>query len=312
VIDIPCGEGFGSAILAESAELVMGMDISVEAVTYAKEKYRHTNLRFEVAELAEIPVEDGQIGLIVCLEGIEHVDEVTQARALSEFRRVLAPEGVLIISSPNRYVYSDLPGTSNPFHVHEFYSEEFREFLSTQFQHLYMFGQNSQDGSLIFPIGTSRKSHVTFLTPSSSDFDEFAETANDADVFKYQICVCANQGVDDLLLSARVTVDVHQGIAEMRASALQDELRGLGVERDALQVERDALQADRDALKVERDALQVERDALNGELAGMLLRAASRLQGALREFPLAENLVRRSLRHFRSMTNLTSTRRPRF
>jgi len=310
VLDIPSGEGFGSAILATSAESVVGMDISEDAVAHAQEKYGRANLRFEMAELAQIPVDDGHVGVVVCLEGIEHVGEESQARALSEFRRILSPDGVLIISSPNRYTYSDLPEAENPYHIHEFYTQEFREFLHRQFRHLYMFGQNLQDGSILFPISARSKSRVTFLTPSSADNDEFTETATDPDTFKYQVAVCAQQPIKGSLRLAHVTVDVRQKIGGIRTAELQEKLRaltmgrdGLLAERDGLLAERDGLLAERDGLLAERDGLLAERDGLLAERDATLYRATQRLRRVLAKFPLAESLAQRSLRGYRSISH---------
>ena len=115
VLDIACGEGFGSAILAKTARSVIGVDIAAEAVTHAAIRYRLDNVEFQQGSCAEIPLDNNSIDLVVCFETIEHHDE--HKAMMAEIKRVLRPGGVLIISSPDKKEYSVLPNYRNPFHV---------------------------------------------------------------------------------------------------------------------------------------------------------------------------------------------------
>ena len=71
--------------------------------------------------------------MVVSFETIEHVGEEIQKKFLEEICRVLKPEGTLIMSTPNKAVYTDLVEGENPFHVKEFYVKEFQEFLGSRF-----------------------------------------------------------------------------------------------------------------------------------------------------------------------------------
>ena len=131
VLDIACGEGYGSEILARSATHVIGVDLSEDAVVHASRKYRRNNLEFLVGSCDRIPVPDGRIDLVVSFETIEHHDR--HQEMMREIKRVLYPEGILIISSPDKYVYSDIPGYKNEFHVKELYAREFEALLKEHF-----------------------------------------------------------------------------------------------------------------------------------------------------------------------------------
>ena len=148
VLDIASGEGYGSAVLAEKASRVVGVDISREAVEHARKKYRKNNLEYLVGNCADIPLPDASIDVIVSFETIEHHDQ--HEEMMSEMRRVLRPDGLVIISSPDKYNYSDVPGYNNPYHVKELYRHEFEELLSSTFENVSLAGQRIFYGSGIF------------------------------------------------------------------------------------------------------------------------------------------------------------------
>ena len=105
VLDIASGEGFGSSVLAQSAERVIGVDISPQTVAHAAATYPRVNLTFEVGSASAIPLRDQSVDVVVSFETIEHVAEHEQM--MSEIRRVLKPGGTLIISTPEKANYSD-------------------------------------------------------------------------------------------------------------------------------------------------------------------------------------------------------------
>lgn len=151
VLDIACGEGYGSAMLAMVAKDVVGVDISEAAVKHASREYSesHKNLRFIAGSATSIPLESGAVDVVVSFETIEHLAE--QREMLSEIRRVLRDDGLLIISSPNRPVYQRMYGY-NEHHVRELDFGEFDGILSEQFNYVAYFGQRFAVGSAIFPL----------------------------------------------------------------------------------------------------------------------------------------------------------------
>lgn len=123
VLDAACGEGYGSALLAETAASVTGVDLSAEAVGHAGARYPSPNLSFRQADCLELPFEDGAFDSVVSFETLEHLDN--HEGLLSEFRRVLSPQGFLLISTPDKAVYTDRMGNRNEYHVAELYRAEF-------------------------------------------------------------------------------------------------------------------------------------------------------------------------------------------
>lgn len=149
VLDIACGEGYGSAILADYAFEVIGIDIDEGTIKRADEKYKKDNLRYKIGNIVDIPEENNSIDVIVSFETIEHVSPKQQEQFLAECRRVLKKDGILIISTPNKEVYSDRYNYFNEYHIHEFYHDEFINFIRQQFAHVKMYNQAFQVASIL-------------------------------------------------------------------------------------------------------------------------------------------------------------------
>jgi ubiquinone/menaquinone biosynthesis C-methylase UbiE len=147
VLDIASGEGYGSILLASVARSVIGVDISQAAVTHCQKSYKRENLEFRVGSCTSIPLPDQSVDLVVSFETLEHIDAHDQM--LSEIKRVLRPDGSLIISSPEKAAYTDATGLTNPFHVKELYRDEFTELMHRYFDHVTMHGQRIGFGSFI-------------------------------------------------------------------------------------------------------------------------------------------------------------------
>lgn len=148
VLDVACGEGYGSAMMASAASSVHGLDVSEEAVAHARVTYLHqSNLAFSVGSATDMPFGDAAFDVVVSFETIEHLLE--QEKMLDEIRRVLRPNGILIISSPNRPVYSGESGEHNEFHVKELDFIEFDSLLRPRFGNIQYFGQRILMGSVI-------------------------------------------------------------------------------------------------------------------------------------------------------------------
>jgi ubiquinone/menaquinone biosynthesis C-methylase UbiE len=147
VLDIACGEGYGANLLAGIAEGVWGVDIDTETVQRAAKKYPAPNLHFSIGAADAIPFTDHTFDLAVSFETIEHHDR--HEAMMTELKRVLKPGGVLIISSPDKKFYSDIPGYKNPFHVAELYKNEFEALIGKHFRYAQYFSQKTFYGSVI-------------------------------------------------------------------------------------------------------------------------------------------------------------------
>lgn len=131
VLDAACGEGYGSAHLANTAITVIGIDLSAEAIAHASNRYRADNLEFQLGDVCNLPFDDNEFDCIVSFETLEHLED--QSGLLKEFRRVLKPGGFALISSPDKAIYSDRLQYENEFHVRELYRDELEALLAEQF-----------------------------------------------------------------------------------------------------------------------------------------------------------------------------------
>lgn len=191
VLDLASGEGYGSNLMAKYAYRVIGIDISTEAIEHAKAKYIKNNLSFIVGNADEIPIPDNSIDVFVSFETIEHHEK--HIEMFEEIKRVLTPDGILVISSPDKYYYSDLPQIKNDFHVKELYYNEFRDLLNKYFRKSVFFSQRLFFGSLISlddenipfkkPLIVSKDGTSCLLNPVyniaiGTDMIEFSPTHN--------------------------------------------------------------------------------------------------------------------------------------
>jgi 2-polyprenyl-3-methyl-5-hydroxy-6-metoxy-1,4-benzoquinol methylase len=151
VLDLACGEGYGSAILADKAEEVIGIDITNVVIEHACTKYVKDNLKFIKSSMTEVAIEENKLfDVIICFEAFEHIEE--QDKSVAEVKRLLKDNGVFIVSMPNKYIYSDLSDYKNPWHKKELYFKEFKNLLESNFNHVVFYGQKVLPASNIFSL----------------------------------------------------------------------------------------------------------------------------------------------------------------
>jgi len=142
VLDVACGTGYGVDYLVENgASTVTGVDVSIEAVNYAQDWFGDSErVSFVCADGVRLPFVDYSFDVVVSFETLEHIRPYR--KFLAECKRVLRDNGLLICSTPNRRVFSpSLARPLNPFHVKEFWPEEFRRLLSRYFGDVSLYGQ---------------------------------------------------------------------------------------------------------------------------------------------------------------------------
>lgn len=140
ILDLACGTGYGSALLAERAAEVIGGDVDAEAIALIDPALRQNpRVRFEVMDGTKLPFDDSSFDVVVSFETIEHTTAFDAM--LDEFKRVLKPNGHFFVSTPNRLVQSPDGIVHNPYHTQEFTPDEFRSMLQKRFKTVNIFGQ---------------------------------------------------------------------------------------------------------------------------------------------------------------------------
>ena len=162
ILDVACGSGYGSALLGETAARVVGVDISRDAVEYARSHYASPNTQFIQADCLSLPFGSANFDQIIAFEIIEHIGDA--AGFLNELRRVLAPDGILLVSTPNRLYYTEDRGEINPFHEQEYTYSEFSELLRGVFPHCAILLENHVAGLLV--ADSHQAGNLTKVSPS--------------------------------------------------------------------------------------------------------------------------------------------------
>jgi 2-polyprenyl-3-methyl-5-hydroxy-6-metoxy-1,4-benzoquinol methylase len=135
VVDLACGEGYGSAVLARTADSVVGVDANPEAFEHAKAKYPQVTFERTMVELWQ-----GDVDCVVFLQTIEHIQDPDAM--LEHVKRLIEPGGVAYISTPNVLTLAPKGQTrsGNPWHIREYRPEEYRELCERHFGHVELLG----------------------------------------------------------------------------------------------------------------------------------------------------------------------------
>lgn len=212
VLDAGCGTGYGSAELARTAAHVTGLDVSREAVEWAHAHYAVPT--FLNGSCATLPFREGAFDVVVAFEVIEHLHR--QTPFIAECRRVLAPDGLLIVSTPNTLYYAEARAAAgrNPFHQHEFEAAEFEAALRAQFTNVSLLLQNRSECFAFYPPSGWRGGQI-LAEPG-------ADRAEEANFF---LALCSNAtlpGVEPLVYVPRVANLLRE--RERHIEKLQSEL----------------------------------------------------------------------------------------
>ncbi len=182
VLDMACGEGYGSEVLSRSADCVVGVDANPEAHEHAQMRYRRQNLRFERG-MVENFGEQGAYDAVVFLQTIEHVQD--PVAVLEHLRSLLAPDGVAFVSTPNLLTLAP-PGSEksdNPWHLREYRAEQFDQLCRSVFERVELLGlfhaRKLRVHELALAVGWDRIHRAVRLT--SPFYDRFTPAIRSAD-----------------------------------------------------------------------------------------------------------------------------------
>ncbi|HEX4433734.1 MAG TPA: class I SAM-dependent methyltransferase [Acidimicrobiales bacterium] len=214
VLDAGCGVGWGTELLlGAGADSASGVDLSPDAIENARARVPGAD--FREGNLAQLPFEDDVFDLVVCFEAIEHVEQ--QEKVFDELVRVLAPGGILMVSSPNPRVYP----AGNPFHIHELVPEELVEAARSRLQHVTLLLQHEQMASMLvqgdsLAVGRSDEVLLRVVRPLRSGSDPYSLiVASDGDLPELPTIVGSAPSVLHELLAER-TVALAESAQRLR------------------------------------------------------------------------------------------------
>jgi len=257
VLDLACGEGYGSFLIAKAARSVTGVDISVETIQHAAKTYKRSNLKFNQGSATALDFPDSSFDVVVSFETIEHLAE--QEEMIAEIRRVLHPDGILIISSPNRPVYNKVIGDQNEFHVKELDFGEFDELLKLQFPAIVYSAQQFATGSIIRPLHESKAKFQAWQNNNGGLKNTTGDPSIDA---VYFIAFCAS---DKFLLPAIQPSVLHPEKSRIANPELT-QIGNLQKTIESLIIDRDSQKSGFETLRKAFENLVHERDALVEQL----------------------------------------------
>lgn len=151
VLDVGTGGGYGAEVLAQSAHRVVAVDVDPSAVAQAEERYRKDNLKFFTASALLLPFGDDTFDAVVAFELLEHLPREQHPIALAEWKRVLKPSGVVVLSTPDHDRMREFP--DNPYHLGELTEAELRGLLAQHFATVHLYYQELNAASIIWGPG---------------------------------------------------------------------------------------------------------------------------------------------------------------
>lgn len=165
VLDIACGSGYGSEIMAQNkAQNVIAVDIDSETIAKNKQKNKQKNLQYQTGNAEKIEFKDETFDIITSFETIEHLKN--PSRYLQELSRVIKKDGIVLISTPNKEIYKE----KNPYHHREYTKEEFKNLLSDYFPNIKIITQSnalisfiSKNGQTIEASSPQEKEALYFI-----------------------------------------------------------------------------------------------------------------------------------------------------
>lgn len=221
VLDLACGEGYGSYMLAEEASKVIGVDIDESTIKHASTKYVKDNLKFMKSSMMEVTIKARRLfDVIICFEALEHTEE--QDKVMAEVKRLLKDDGIFVTSMPNKYIYSDQANYKNPWHKRELYLDEFKTLLKSTFNNVLIYGQKVFPTSNIFAIFEDAKNTQELAIEKSGS--EFSFVSLDKKDARYFIAV-ASDHLMKAIIGSSYMVDTSESLFRKNA-VLEENVHG--------------------------------------------------------------------------------------
>ena len=259
-LDFGCGTGYGTARLGAVADSVVGIDISDEAIQWARQTHRNPKLTFDLRDDLGRGLDKASFDLVTCFEMIEHVDHATQIATVSSIADLLTPSGKLVISTPDPAFTA--PYGPNPYHLREMTEDEFKALLHSSFQFVTLLKQWVRPSVVIgtHPTHAAQIAHFSRLN---------AEDSGDAPIGFVAICSNSPFTPPPTWCQFDTSADFNQDTLET-----EHKLNRLRFECFQLKEKNLASQSALTRMTEERDFRQAERDFFEKEIGHCTEKAA--------------------------------------
>ena len=214
-LDLGSGSGYGASMLTTVAASVLGVDLSQEAVDFATDAFGEERVRFCQADVCADDFVDRvramhpePFGCITCFEVLEHIEQ--PRKLLAAIEKLLTPDGVLLISTPNIDYPYDVDKV-NPHHFVEYSLDEFQRVLSGRFEQAIVMGQQVQLISTIgHEAGAAITPHEWRTSPDSTP--------------KYYLAMCTNREAPlPPVATGLITGDAHLKVVQSKLAELRQD-----------------------------------------------------------------------------------------
>jgi O-antigen biosynthesis protein len=220
VLDLGSGEGYGSYLLSKEADFVLGLDIDEQSINHANGRYHRDNLQFVQGSFLEVPIKgQKEFDVVICFEALEHITE--HHKLVSEVKRLLKDDGLLIASTPNKETYTDELEYHNTFHLKELYFDEFKKLLHSYFNNMKFIGQRVHVGSNLWPLFDDKPSiYKEFIVRKEKEEFKFTDPSGKKSL--YIIAIASNVSLDEINPLNSSLIDVSETLLNEKDSVTNE------------------------------------------------------------------------------------------
>ena len=238
--------GYGSQLLAGTAESVVGMASSAEAVDLASAVYPAPNVGYRQCELPKLPQPEDYFDVVVALGIAENLDSPEDL--IRETRRVLNPDGVLIVSVPDKQAYVENHDTESPGYQRGMRVTAFREMLERHYQDVLLYRQGAIAGGIILP---SASGEITSASTESASLSlTNVHPGTETPVTRSILAVCGGAGTLEREEKPYVLLDRERRVFDECEDRAEDVAL---LRKETRRMQETEVQAFQDAYKIQRN-----------------------------------------------------------
>ncbi|CEA12804.1 class I SAM-dependent methyltransferase [Methanobacterium formicicum] len=176
ILEVGCGNGYGTHYLASYAKKISAIDISEQNIQYCKENYSKSNIEYIMGNGIDLPFEKNTFDTIISFQVIEHISPKLVHLYLKEIKRVLKEDGIFILTTPNKKLRL-LPFQKpwNPEHMIEYNNKEIEKLVKPYFDETKIYGLCASEDIFSIEYNRVKQSYlrIFLINPAVSIFKKF-------------------------------------------------------------------------------------------------------------------------------------------